>query len=189
MHIAQKVNEELERLLRRLRRSTTRNGRQRAAGAGSKVDQDGGDVLYGVEDVDALAAHPAVLAGKLAVVRRVVADAFAEVQRGGPRGAIIVGPGGDRREVARCAVGGTEEGANGAQGPWVEVRLGEGRDDSVAFFGWTDEVFSRWLEARCVVGGQNLNVPSGPQAITLGRLLRPTRAAAMNVRMVGMWYP
>lgn len=134
MHIAQKVNEELECLLRRLRRSTTtRDGRQRAAGAGSKVDQDGADVPYGVEDVDALAAHPAVLAGKLTVVRRVVADAFAEVQWGGPRGAIVVGPGGDRREVARRAVGGTEEGADGAQGPWVEVRLSEGCDDSVAF--------------------------------------------------------
>ena len=151
MHIAQKVNEELERLLRRLGRSTTRDGRRRAAGAGSKVNQDGADVMYGVEDVDALAAHPAVLAGKLAVVRRVVADTFAKVQRGGPRGAIIVGPGGDGREVARRAVG-TEDGADGAQGLWVEVRLGEGRDDFVAFFFYGCGVQSV-LEVRCEVGG------------------------------------
>ena len=32
------------------------------------------------------------------------------------------------------------------------------------------------------------DVPAAPQAITLGRLLRPTRAAATNVRMTGIRY-
>jgi len=137
MHISQKVNEELERLLRRSLIGSTcaRRRRQRAA---DKVGQDGADVPYGVEGVDALATHPAVRAGELAVVGRVVADAFGEVQRGGPRSAVVVGPGGDRREVARRVAAaitvGTEDGADGAQDLWVEVRLGEGGDDFVAFF-------------------------------------------------------
>ena len=134
MHISQKVNEELECLLRRrLIGSTRARRRQRTA---DKVGQDGADVPYGVEGVDALATHPAVRAGELAVVGWVVADAFGEVQRSGPRSAVVVGPGGDRREVARrvaIAVG-TEDGADGAQDFWVEVRLGEGGDDPVAFF-------------------------------------------------------
>ena len=75
MHISQKVNEELERLRRRLG-STRGRRRRRAAG---KVGQDGTDVPYGVEGVDALATHPTVRAGELAVVWWVVAVAFGEV--------------------------------------------------------------------------------------------------------------
>ena len=147
MHIAQKVDEELERL--RSRRRAIRRDRRRRQGAADKVGQDGADVLYGVEDVGALGARPAVRAGELAVVGRVVVDAFGVVQRGRPARAEadFVGPGGDRREVARrrgavrslllvsadaIAVG-IEDGADGAQDLWVEVRLGEGSDDFVAF--------------------------------------------------------
>ena len=142
MHVAQKVNEELERLLGGI--LPVRQG-----AAVGKVGQDGADVLDGVEDVGALGAGPAVRAGELAVVRRVVADAFGEVQRGGPvrAPADLVSPGGDGREVARrVAVHSrlylpaadtialrTEDGADGGQGSWVEVRLCEGSDDFVAF--------------------------------------------------------
>ena len=182
MHISQKVNEELERLRRRVG-STRGRRRRRAAG---KVGQDGTDVPYGVEGVDALATHPAVRAGELAVVGRVVADAFGKVQWGGPGSAVFIGPGGDRRKVARRVAAaatiavGTEDGADGAQDLWVEVRLGEGGDDFVAFCMTVREADT---ETGC-----RQNVPSGPQAITLGRLLRPTTAAAMNVRMAGIWY-
>ena len=156
MHVADKVNEKLERLLGGARSTIIRHEgrRQRAAG---KVGQDGADVVYGVEDVGELGARPAVRAGELAVVRRVVAHAFGVVQRGGPvrAEADLVGPGGDRREVARrvgvdIAVG-TEDGADGVQCSWVEVRLGEGGDDFVAFFfevGWRgrgiSEVWGGW---------------------------------------------
>jgi len=153
MHVAQKVNEELERLL---------GGGilpVRQGAAVGKVGQDGADVLDGVEDVGALGTGPAVRAGELAVVGRVVADAFGEVQWGGPvrAPADVVGPGGDGREVARrVAVHSrpffpaadtialrTEDGADGGQGSWVEVRLGEGSDDFVAFFGGVRQVDKR----------------------------------------------
>jgi len=96
MHVAHKVNEELECLLGGILPI------HQGAAAG-KVGQDGADVLDGVEDVGALGVGPAIRAGELAVVGRVVADAFGEVQRGGPAHteAVLVGPGGDRREVAR----------------------------------------------------------------------------------------
>lgn len=193
MHVTDKVNEELERLFSRSR-STIRHGRrQRTAG---KVGQDGADVVYGVEDVGELGAGPAVRAGELAVVRRVVAHAFGVVKRGGPvrAEADLVGPGGDRREVTRrvdVGVGvditfGTEDGADGAQGSWVEVRLCEGGDDFVAFF---EGRLEREGDKRGVgVGRRGRHVPAAPQAITLGRLLRPTRAAATNVRMTGIRY-
>ena len=136
VHVAEEVDEELERLER---------GVGRGAAAADKVGQEGGDVLDGVEDVGALFARPAVRAGELAAVRRVVADALGVVQRGGPARAEadLVGPGGDGREVARrvaaAAVAraiavGTEDGADGGQDLWVEVRLGEGSDDFVAFW-------------------------------------------------------
>ena len=144
VHVAGKVDEELERLERGVGR----------CGAGNKGRQDGADVLYGVEDVGAIGARPAVRAGELAVVRRVVAHAFGVVQWGGPvrAEADLVGPGGDGREVARrvavrerrpsvscssAAAGAiavrTEDGADGGQDLRVEVRLGEGSDDFVAF--------------------------------------------------------
>jgi len=147
VHVADKVDEELERLERGV-------GRR---GAADKVGQDGADILYGVEDVGAIGARPAVRAGELAAVRQVVADAFGVVQWGGPAcaEADLVGPSGDGREVAgrvavrsrrlsvistvaaaiaRAIAVGTEDGADGGQDLWVEVRLGEGSDDFVAFW-------------------------------------------------------
>jgi hypothetical protein len=145
VHVSGEMDEELERLESGVGR----------CGAGDKGGQDGADVLYGVEDVGAIGARPAVRAGELAVVWRVVAHAFGVVQWGGPvrPEADLVGPGGDGREVARrvairerrpsvsasastsaaaIAVR-TEDGADGGQDLGDEVRLGEGSDDFVAF--------------------------------------------------------
>jgi hypothetical protein len=151
VHVAGKVDEELERL----------EGGVGRGRAGDEICQDRAHVLDRVEDVGAVAARPAIRAGELAVVRRVVAHAFGVVQRGGPvrAEADFVGPGGDGREVARrvavrelparpsvatvatvastatttTTTFGIEDGADAGQDLWVEVRLCEGSDDFVAF--------------------------------------------------------
>jgi len=122
MHVADEVDEELEGLLHEVGCAGRDGGGEAACGRGAahKVGQDGADVLYRVEDVRALLARPAVRAGEDAVVRRVVADRADVVQLRGPARAEadLVGPGGDRREVARrVAVGlglvGAEDGTDG----------------------------------------------------------------------------
>jgi len=147
VHVANKVDEELEHLERGI-------GRRRAA---DKVGQDGADILYGVEDVGMIGTRPAVHAGELAAVQQVVTDAFGVVQWGGPAcvEADLVSPSGNGRKIAgyitvcsrrlsvistiaaaiaRAIAVRTEDGADRGQDLWVEVRLGEGSNDFVAFW-------------------------------------------------------
>jgi len=97
MHTTQKVNEELEVLQHLQQQRIVRAIRDRRERVGGSVGQERTDVLYGVEDDVAIATHPAVRAGELAIV-----DAFGEVQYG-PGSACIVGLGG-RHKVRRVVV-------------------------------------------------------------------------------------
>jgi hypothetical protein len=103
-----------------------------------------------VEDVGTLLPLPAVGAGEEAVVRGVVAGGTDVVQRRGPSVAEtdLVRPGGHCREIARrvwadLIVGG-EDGADGGQDLRVEVRLGDGSDDFVACYGFSQPEVARW---------------------------------------------
>lgn len=108
-----------------------------------KVDQDRADVMDRVEDVGVCFAIPAFWTGVKTVVRGVVVGGVDEVQRGGPPCVHpdLIGPGGHRREVAGPVVAshpvntgvGGEDGADGAEDLRVEVGLGDGSDNFVAF--------------------------------------------------------
>ena len=145
MHIAHEMNEKLERLQclpRSHRVGAGAGGRRRPA---DKVGEDRRDVLDGVEDVAARISFPAVRTGEETVVRGVVAGSADVVQRRRPPHvvAVLVGPGGHGRKVARwVAVGadhrvtiGREDGTDGVEDIWAEVRLGDGRDYLMAFTG------------------------------------------------------
>jgi len=100
MHTTQKVNEELEVLQRLHQQRIVRPIRDRRERVGGNVGQERTGVLYGVEDDVAIATHPAVRAGELAIV-----DAFGDVQYG-PGSACIGGPGG--RHKVRLPLKGAE---------------------------------------------------------------------------------
>jgi len=75
MHVADEMDQKLERLLRQLGRTR----RRLHQGPADEIGEDGADVVDGVEDVRAFFAGPAVRAREAAVVRRVVARAVDEV--------------------------------------------------------------------------------------------------------------
>jgi hypothetical protein len=103
-----------------------------------------------VEDIGTLLPLPAVGAGEEAVVWGVVAGGTDVVQRHRPSVAEtdLVCPGGHCREIARRVwadfIVGGEDGADGGQDLRVEVQLGDGSDDFVACYGFSQPEVARW---------------------------------------------
>lgn len=142
-----------------------------------------------VEDVAARFSLPAVPTGEETVVGWVVAGSADVVQRRRPPHvvAFLVGPGGHGREVARWAVAdhrviiGREDGTDGVEDIWFEMRLGDGRDYLMAFTG---------LRYYDVAKSTEVNVPAAPHARAPGRLLKPAMAATLRKRkerMLMVW--
>ena len=101
--------------------------------------------------------------------------------------AFLVGPGGHGREVARWVVAdhrviiGREDGTDGVEDIWFEMRLSDGRNYLMAFTG---------LRYYDVAKSTEVNVPAAPHARAPGRLLRPAMAATWRKRkerMLRVW--
>jgi hypothetical protein len=115
-----------------------------------KVGQYRADVMDSVEDVGTLLPLPAIGAREEAVVRGVVAGGTDVVQWHGPSVAEtdLVRPGGHCREIAQRVwadfIVGGEDGADGGQDLRVEVQLGDGSDDFVACYRFSQPEVAQW---------------------------------------------